>query len=56
MYFPDEAANASDPVLEVVPEDRRGTLLARRDMRGDLPVYTFDIRVQGKNETVFFDI
>jgi protocatechuate 3,4-dioxygenase alpha subunit len=56
MYFPDEAANASDPVLEVVPEDRRGTLVARKEMRGDLPVYIFEIRVQGENETVFFDI
>ena len=56
MYFPDEAANGTDPVLEVVPEDRRGTLLARKEMRGGLPVYTFDIRVQGENETVFFDI
>jgi protocatechuate 3,4-dioxygenase beta subunit len=25
-------------------------------MRGELPVYRFDIRVQGENETVFFDI
>jgi protocatechuate 3,4-dioxygenase, alpha subunit len=56
MYFPDEAANASDPILAVVPEDRRGTLIARKEMRGGLPVYTFDIRVQGENETVFFDI
>jgi protocatechuate 3,4-dioxygenase beta subunit len=25
-------------------------------MRGDMPVYRFDIRVQGENETVFFDV
>lgn len=56
LYFADEAANASDPILSLVPEDRRGTLVAHKTMRGDLPVYRFDIRVQGENETVFFDI
>lgn len=56
MYFSDEAANASDPILALVPEDRRGTLVARKTMKGDLPVYRFDIRVQGENETVFFQV
>jgi len=56
LYFSDEAANASDPILALVPADRRGTLIAQREMRGDLPIYRFDIRVQGENETVFFDV
>ncbi len=56
MYFPDEAANAADPVLALVPAGRRETLIARRDMRDGQPVYRFDIRVQGAEETVFFDI
>jgi len=56
MYFADEAANAADPILALVPADRRDTLLARKEMRGDLPVYRFDIRVQGENETVFFEV
>ena len=56
VYFADEAANDSDPILTLVPSDRRGTLLAHKELRGDLPVYRFDIRVQGENETVFFDI
>lgn len=56
LYFADEAGNGSDPILALVPEDRRGTLLAHKEMRGDLPVYRFDIRVQGENETVFFDV
>ena len=30
VYFPDEAANAEDPVLKLVPADRRATLIARR--------------------------
>jgi protocatechuate 3,4-dioxygenase alpha subunit len=56
LYFADEAANDSDPILTLVPADRRRTLVAHREMRGELPVYRFDIRVQGENETVFFDI
>jgi protocatechuate 3,4-dioxygenase, alpha subunit len=42
--------------LSLVPADRRGTLVAHKEMRGELPVFRFDIRVQGENETVFFDI
>lgn len=46
---------ADDPVLALVPEDRRHTLIARRDpAHPDL--WNFDIRLQGENETVFFDI
>ena len=56
LYFPDEAGNAADPILGLVPADRRGTLIAHKEMRGDLAVYRFDIRVQGDDETVFFDI
>lgn len=54
IYFEDEAsANAGDPVLERVPEARRRTLIARRIRDG---VYEFDIRMQGDDETVFFDV
>lgn len=56
LYFSDEAANGADPILTLVPADRRVTLVAHKEMRGELPVYRFDIRVQGENETVFFDI
>jgi protocatechuate 3,4-dioxygenase alpha subunit len=56
IYFADEAANDADPILALVPGERRGTLIAHKAMRGELPVYRFDIRVQGDNETVFFDI
>ena len=56
LYFSDEAANAADPILALVPEDRRGTLIAAKQPGGAAPVYRFDIRVQGENETVFFDI
>ncbi len=57
IYFDDEAAaNAADPVLASVPAQRRTTLLARRQVTGAGVVYRFDIRMQGDNETVFFDL
>ena len=58
MYFDDEAeANAADPVLSLIEwENRRATLIARRSLRDGQPVYRFDIRLQGADETVFFDI
>jgi protocatechuate 3,4-dioxygenase alpha subunit len=40
-------------------ESRRKTLVAERtDRRSDAgaAVYRFDIRLQGENETVFFDV
>lgn len=56
LYFADEVANASDQILKIVPEDRRDTLIAKKDMRGGKTVYRFDIRLQGEGETVFFDV
>lgn len=58
MYFSDEAdANATDPVLKSIElAERRKTLIATRSMRDGKPVYTFDIKFQTEDETVFFDI
>jgi protocatechuate 3,4-dioxygenase, alpha subunit len=56
IYLDGEAANAGDPVLALVPADRRGTLMAAREPGAGNAVYRFDIRLQGDNETVFFDI
>ena len=59
IYFEDEpAANAEDPVLRSVPEARRPTLIAALVENGDssVPTYRFDIRYQGADETVFFDV
>jgi protocatechuate 3,4-dioxygenase, alpha subunit len=65
IYFLDDPANAGDPVLAAVPEQRRYTLMARSDSRnpdfrnsdgpnsGD---WHFDVRLCGKDETVFFDV
>jgi len=57
MYFGDEeAANAEDPVLNIIEQpERRATLIAPRAVRGGEVVYTFDIHLQGQLETVFFD-
>jgi protocatechuate 3,4-dioxygenase, alpha subunit len=46
MYFP----GATDEVLSHVDPQRRHTLVARQDG----PVLRFDIRLQGRDETVFF--
>jgi protocatechuate 3,4-dioxygenase alpha subunit len=56
IYFDGEAANAADPVLALVPADRRGTLIAVREPGNGNAVYRLDIRLQGDNETVFFDV
>ena len=56
IYFSDEPGNANDPILTLVPPDRRGTLIAQREGKHDGPAYVFDIRLQGENETVFFDV
>jgi protocatechuate 3,4-dioxygenase alpha subunit len=58
VYFDDhEAANADDPILALVPEERRLTLIARRrSAKGAAAVYHFDIQMQGDDETVFFDV
>jgi len=55
IYFADENANADDPILALVPPDRRDTLIARRADSNGEPVYRFDIHLQGEHETVFFE-
>lgn len=54
MYFGDEeAANAEDPILTRIEHKVRvPTLIAQREGN----TYTFNIHLQGENETVFFDI
>lgn len=55
LYFSDEAqANAEDPVLaRIEHKSRVPTLIAQRQEKN---VYMFDVRLQGADETVFFDI
>ena len=57
VYFEGEAGQRSRSGAASVPADRRRTLLAVREAdRGGSPVYRFDIRMQGPDETVFFDV
>jgi protocatechuate 3,4-dioxygenase alpha subunit len=56
LYFDDEAAaNADDFVLKRVPPARRDLLVARRES-ALTPTYRFDVRFQGPDETVFFEL
>ena len=57
LYFDDEAeSNAADWVLNRIPSPvRRQTLIARKEA-GEVPRYVLDIKLQGENETVFFDL
>ncbi|MCZ9881846.1 protocatechuate 3,4-dioxygenase subunit alpha [Arthrobacter sp. B2a2-09] len=53
IYLPEsEEALAADPLLSSLDPERRKTLIARRDADGGL---TWDLRLQGENETVFLD-
>ncbi len=53
LYFPDEAeANASDPVLSLLPEADRASLVAEQED----DAVRFDIRMQGEQQTVFFSL
>jgi protocatechuate 3,4-dioxygenase alpha subunit len=56
LYFADEPANDADPILLCVPPERRSSLVAPREEMGGVPVYQFDIALQGDGETVFFNL
>jgi protocatechuate 3,4-dioxygenase, alpha subunit len=56
LYFEDEQTNAEDAILQCVPDERRSTLLARRENVEGTIVYRFDIVLQGAGETAFFNL
>ena len=51
IYFPDDPANGEDPILALVPQNRRDTLIAKK--KGD--ALEWNVILQGADETVFFD-
>jgi protocatechuate 3,4-dioxygenase, alpha subunit len=51
IYFPEDA-HEGDPVLSGLSEAERKTLIAVREEDG----YRFDVRLQGPDETVLFDL
>ena len=55
IYFNGDPANEGDPVLALVPKERRETLLAQPDPARP-GGWLFDIRLCGEAETVFFDV
>ena len=55
LYFAGEPANAVDPILALVPDNRRATLLAQPNP-ARASNWIFNVRLRGENETVFFDV
>jgi len=53
LYFADAVGNDADPILELVPQERRDTLIARKGADG---IWWLDIVLQGDRETVFFEL
>jgi protocatechuate 3,4-dioxygenase alpha subunit len=53
VYFDDEPSTQEDPILSLVPPERRATLIAQHTGNDR---YRFDLRLQGDRETVFFDV
>ena len=53
LYFSDGEGNDEDPILALVPEARRATLIARPQSDAS---WRLDIRLGGADETVFFDL
>jgi protocatechuate 3,4-dioxygenase alpha subunit len=55
VYFAGDPVDDQDPVLALVPEERRATLMAQRGA-DDAQTWSFEVRLQGDCETVFFDV
>jgi protocatechuate 3,4-dioxygenase alpha subunit len=54
MYFAGDEGLDSDPILSLVPAERRATMIAS-PAPGEPDVWSFDIRLQGERETVGAD-
>lgn len=52
MYFPNDARNAADPILNLVGPARSATLIAKSGTDS----LEWNVVLQGTNETVFFDL
>jgi len=55
IYFPDDARNAADPILNFVQAERRHTLVAK-PVVAQPALLEWNVLLQGVDETVFFDI
>ncbi len=55
LYFSGDPANLDDPILALVPPERRETLMAR-ELPAHHGAWHFNIHLCGERETVFFDV
>lgn len=55
LYFADDPHNGSDPLLQRLSENRRQTLIARREERDGETVYRFDIVLRGQAEDLVLE-
>jgi protocatechuate 3,4-dioxygenase alpha subunit len=55
IYFADDAGLREDAILSLVPEERRETLIAQ-PVTENPGRWRFDIRLQGRGETAYFDL
>jgi protocatechuate 3,4-dioxygenase alpha subunit len=55
IYFDDQPANASDPILLLVPAERRATMIAMRVGASEPVVFQHTLLLQGASETVFLN-
>ena len=55
IYFSGDPANDQDPILALVPRERRATLMAQ-PVTGQTGTWQFTVRLSGEHETVFFDV
>ena len=54
VYFPGEETNGADPVLRSIEDPKLKDSLVARD--GGDGAYLFDVRLQGEEQTAFFDV
>jgi protocatechuate 3,4-dioxygenase alpha subunit len=53
-YFPNEPQLETDPILQLVDPARRATLILKPSQES-ASLFHWEVRMQGKDETVFFD-
>lgn len=56
LYFSDETDNSNDNLLNSISADRRNSMIANKFVKNNHVFYEFNIRMQGEEETVFFDL
>jgi protocatechuate 3,4-dioxygenase, alpha subunit len=54
IYFPEDAANSEDYALNLIEPSRRPTLIAKKSPKREGSL-EWNVILQGRNETVFFD-